>query len=243
VYIDVDKSPRKQPGTGSFLYNDMGHHVALGARCKYYCGRKHGNGLITGPSGTCGPLAGPQCPSCQRFQEQIATNAEDLWPRTLRELRSDAERTVLQQRAAEAQEAEDRALEFQQSLALAAEEKAARLKEAALLPVGTRVEALHDGEWIIGTLVDHPNEVEGCAEEGLWVVQLDGDDRGRFTFATSVRRSAAVNGSASAASGNGKTPPRTRRRRRGFLKPRATGAEAEAEAEADGDRGLLPPDY
>lgn len=150
---------------------------------------------------------------------------------------------MLQQRAAEAQEAEERASEYQQSLAEAADRKAARLKEAALLPVGTRVEALHDGEWIIGTLVDHPNEAEGAAEEGLWVVQLDGDDRGRLTFAASVRRSAATSAGAWAVSGNGKTPPRTRRRRRGFLKPRATGAEAEAEAEADGDRGLLPPDY
>ncbi|CAL1171182.1 unnamed protein product [Cladocopium goreaui] len=35
---------------------------------KFYCGR---NGVVAGTGGQCGPMEGPQCPSCQRLQESF----------------------------------------------------------------------------------------------------------------------------------------------------------------------------
>lgn len=57
--------------------NDDGVLVELGGRycCiwngsrTYYCGRILGTGVIPGSDGQCGPTAGPQCPSCKRYQE------------------------------------------------------------------------------------------------------------------------------------------------------------------------------
>jgi len=53
--------------------NDDGARVELGngeGSNKFYCGRDLGTEAIPGSDGRCGPNNGPQCASCQRFQNQ-----------------------------------------------------------------------------------------------------------------------------------------------------------------------------
>lgn len=63
------------------LRNDEGAPVAFGdatyaaipgadGRGRYYCGRVLGEDMIPDSDGQCGPLGGPQCPSCQRMQQR-----------------------------------------------------------------------------------------------------------------------------------------------------------------------------
>lgn len=59
-------------GSAAQLVNDEGATVRLSTQAAYvgayYCGRDLGHGVIPRSDGRCGPDAGPQCPSCKRYQ-------------------------------------------------------------------------------------------------------------------------------------------------------------------------------
>lgn len=64
--------------------NSNGHPVRLGTDRSfthlYYCAQRIGVGRLPGSDGTCGPNNGPQCPSCEMFQEQVSSKAAEQAP-------------------------------------------------------------------------------------------------------------------------------------------------------------------